>query len=103
MHAAHTAQALGVAAQAVIPQLHVPVRAHGHVHNLPVPGDVQGNFPVHGGGEGRQQLHQLPRKKGILLHLILIQPLQICDQRVPHARQVAMHFLLHAIPFRGQT
>ena len=93
--AAHAAEPLGVAAQAVVPQLHVPIRAHADLHNLPVPGNVYGDLPVHGGGEAGQRLHQLPREKHVLVHLIQIQLPQRGDQGILHAGEVAMHFLFH--------
>ena len=99
VHAAHTAEALGVAAQTVIPQLHVTIRPHGHVHDLAVTGDIHSDLAIERAGELRQELHQLPREEITVLHFIVVQARQRIDHAVADARQVAMDFLLHGVSF----
>ena len=70
--AADAAQALGVAAQAVVAQLHVPISADGHVHHFAVARDVHRDFPVQHARKARQHLHQLAREERVLIHLIIV-------------------------------
>ena len=70
VHAAHTAQAARIPPQPEVRQLHVAIRADGHVHDLPVPGNIDRDLPVQGAGAFRQQLHQLPGQELILFQLI---------------------------------
>ena len=99
VYGSYSIAALGVAAQTVVPQLHVAIRTHGHVDNFAVTGDVHGDLAVERAGELRQELHQLPGEEIAVLHLIVIQARQRVNDSVTDARQIAMNFLLHVDSF----
>ena len=97
MHAADVAEAVHIPPEPVIRQFHVTVRTDGHVDDLPIPGDIHRDFPVQGAGALRQQLHQFPRQKGVLLQLIAVQAVQPREHRVPDALDVSLHIVFHDI------
>ena len=70
--AADAAQALGVAAQAVVAQLHVPISADGNIHHFAVARNIHRDFPVQHARKARQHLHQLAREERVLIHLIIV-------------------------------
>ena len=93
--AADAAEPVRVAAQAVVRQLHVRVRADGDVHDLPVPGDVDCDLPVQGARTLRQQLHQLPGQELVFLELTGIQGVEPGQHGLPHAVNVAVYVVFH--------
>ena len=70
--AADAAQALGVAAQAVVAQLHVPICTDGNIHHFAVARNIHRDFPVQHARKARQHLHQLAREERVLIHLIIV-------------------------------
>ena len=79
MDAAHAAEPVGVAAQAVIAQLHVTVGADRNVDNLAVTRDINGDFAIHRAADFAQELAQLVRKVGVLLNNVLIKLTEVGD------------------------
>ena len=72
VNAADAAQALGVAAQAVVAQLHVPICTDGDIHHFTVTRNVHRDFPVQHACKACQHLHQLAREERVLIHLIIV-------------------------------